>query len=414
MEIISYVGYAGRSYTDSRGSLGRRFGSWLSEKRKDRRGRKEARPFVSTGIVQVAREKAIAARPVRRTLTFQDFLTLLGRTVSLAEKNASALALSISSAAVVAGVLFGSAFFWNYTKDHTGRLPLAEVTSEVELLDSIMHSFAKEESVEYLSDGSLPDAEFGAGAAKLFSQPVTYRAYTVQSGDTISSITRKFGLKNISTIIGVNGIENVRLLVSGQKLKIPSIDGLVYSVQKENTLQGLSAKYKVSVEELLDVNELESANLTVGQKLFIPGARLSGDELLNAMGELFKCPLTSKFRYTSMFGPRPDPITGAKSFHTGVDMACPTGTPIYSSSTGTVAFVGYSNIFGNYIIVKHPNGYQTLYGHMSSTIAKKGQTVSQGTKLGLVGSTGYSTGSHLHFTVYKNGHLVDPMTVIKK
>ena len=133
MEIISYVGYASRSYTDSRGSLGRRFGSWLSEKRKDRRSRKEARPFVSTGIVQVAREKAIAARPVRRTLTFQDFLTFLGRTVSLAEKNASALALSISSAAVVAGVLFGSAFFWNYTKDHTGRLPLAEVTSELEL-----------------------------------------------------------------------------------------------------------------------------------------------------------------------------------------------------------------------------------------------------------------------------------------
>ena len=94
-------------------------------------------------------------------------------------------------------------------------------------------------------------------------------------------------------------------------------------------------------------------------------------------------------------------------------MACPTGTPIYAAMSGKVIHAGWSNIFGNYIIVDHGNGYQTLYGHMSKILARNGQRVSQGTRIGLVGSTGYSTGPHLHFTVYKNGKLVDPLTLLK-
>ena len=94
-------------------------------------------------------------------------------------------------------------------------------------------------------------------------------------------------------------------------------------------------------------------------------------------------------------------------------MACATGTPIYASKSGTVMFTGWSSIYGYHVILKHSDGYQTLYGHMSKIIAKKGQTVNQDTKIGLVGNTGYSTGSHLHFTVYKNSVPVDPFTVLK-
>ena len=89
------------------------------------------------------------------------------------------------------------------------------------------------------------------------------------------------------------------------------------------------------------------------------------------------------------------------------------GTPITAAASGTIAFTGVSPVFGNYVIIRHSNGYQSLYGHMSQIIAKKGQYVSQGTRIGLVGSTGYSTGPHLHFTVYKNGKLVDPMSLVK-
>lgn len=389
MEIISYVGYDNRNYRSGFDSSARHFIKHFAEH---------------------VHEKITDFRP-------KLILVKIGKTVSSVQKNAARISFVLAAAAVFFAAVFGGIRILKYFKEHTNPLVLQSESAEMEILDSLMKAFAKEETPEYLSDGSLvnlPENGNETDISKYFSQPVSYQTYTVKSGDTISGITRKFGLKNISTIIGINKIENVRLISAGTKLQIPSVDGLTYTVQSGNTLQGLSAKFNVSMEELLDVNELESASLQIGQKLFIPGARMESDDLLSALGELFKNPLHSKFRYTSMFGPRTDPISGAKSSHTGIDMACPSGTPIYSSSAGTVAFAGYSNIFGNYVIVKHANGYQTLYAHLSKITAKKGERVSQETKIGLVGSTGYSTGPHLHFTVYKNGKLVDPMTMIKK
>ena len=94
-------------------------------------------------------------------------------------------------------------------------------------------------------------------------------------------------------------------------------------------------------------------------------------------------------------------------------MACPEGTPIYAPLGGRVIASGWSNLYGNYLIIDHSNGYHTLYGHLSKKISRKGDYVAQGTKIGLVGSTGYSTGPHLHFTVYKNNSVIDPLTVLK-
>ena len=260
-----------------------------------------------------------------------------------------------------------------------------------------------------LEDGSVLSA-----SSIHFGEPVTFQTYTVKSGDSISTISRKFGLSNISTLIAVNDISNVRTLRSGQKLRIPSMDGLVYTVQSGDSLNSLSVKYHVSVEEILDANDLTSDTLARGMSLFIPGAKMDTMSLKKAMGELFVYPITAAWRLTSRFGPRKDPFTGVASSHTGIDMACPTGTPIRAALSGKVAYVGWSNVFGNYVIINHGNGYQTLYGHMSKTLVKKGQSVDQSTRVGLVGSTGYSTGPHLHFTVYKNGNLVDPMSLLKR
>lgn len=414
MEIISYVGYNNKNYKHGFEHYFRQIAYWLSEKRQNFSRGKEAKSSFKTGISTFPKENVVSARPRTRVLTFKDFLIANGKFVDSIERNAKKIAVTFISLATAFCFVFTASKIVSNAKNHANPLVFQDQASEMELLDSIMKSFASEDSTEYFADGFLVDSDFQTDISKILSEPVTFQTYTVKNGDTISGITRKFGLKNISTIIGINEIENVRLITSGTKLKIPSVDGLIYTVQSGNTLQGLSVKYNVSVEELLDVNELESADLKIGQKLFIPGARMTSDALLNALGELFKMPIYAKFRYSSMFGPRLDPITGAKSSHTGVDMACPQGTPIYSSSMGTVAFVGYSNIFGNYVIVNHANGYQTLYGHMSQILAKKGQKVSNDTKIGLVGSTGYSTGPHLHFTIYKNGRLVDPMTVLKK
>lgn len=260
-----------------------------------------------------------------------------------------------------------------------------------------------------LSDGISISAE-----DIVLGEPVTYSNYKVKSGDTIESITYKFGLRTISTLIAINDIKNVRTLRAGQKLLIPSQDGLIHKVTSGESLNSLSLKYRVSVEDILDTNDLTSDVLSIGQKLFIPGAKLDLDALRNAMGETFICPISAKWRLTSHFGRRIDPISGVPSSHTGIDMACPTGTTIKAAMSGSVIKAGWSNIYGYYVIIKHPNGYQSLYGHMTKYVVKTGQLVDQGTRIGYVGSTGYSTGPHLHFTVYKNAKRVDPLPLIKK
>lgn len=260
-----------------------------------------------------------------------------------------------------------------------------------------------------LSDGTVLSS-----ASVVFSEPVTFSTYTVKSGDTIGSITYGSGLRNISTLIAVNGIKNVRTIRAGQKLRIPSQDGLVHIVAAGDSLNALSVKYHVSVEELLDTNDLSGDVLTKGMELFIPGAKMDYTALKSAMGELFSYPLQSGcWRLTSLFGKRKDPITGAPSSHTGIDMAAPKGTTIKAAMSGKVVKAMYSPVYGNYIIIDHGNGYQTLYGHMTKYVVSRGQYVEQGQRVGYVGSTGYSTGPHLHFTVYKDGRLVDPLSLLK-
>ena len=282
-----------------------------------------------------------------------------------------------------------------------------------EYLNAAMSSFALD-SVFYDRDGNILSSDGTLTVSSLvIKEPVTYQTYTVRSGDTISGISKKFGLSNISTLIAVNNISNVRSLRSGQKLSIPSYDGLVHVVAAGETLSSIATKYNATVEDILDVNNLASETLQKGMSLFIPGARLDSESLQRAMGELFMYPIKATWRLSSRFGYRIDPIKNTPSSHTGIDLACPEGTSIYAAMSGTVAYTGFSSVYGNYVIIKHHDGYQTLYAHMSKIIAKKNDKVSQGTVIGLVGSTGYSTGPHLHFSVYKNGKLVDPLTVLK-
>lgn len=358
----------------------------------------------------VTRKVRIEAEP----FDFTEVLKKTGSLVTHIEDNLKKSGIAALSLVVFVLLCIVSVHVYSYF--HTTAYPVSfenNYDSEMKMLDKLMNSFALEETSEYSADGTLLDSKVEIDAERLFRKPVTFQTYRVQSGDTISGITKKFGLSNISTLIAVNDINNVRQLCAGQKLKIPSIDGLYYTVQKGNTLQGLSSRFGVTLEDILDVNELESSELSVGQILFIPGAKLDSAKLSQAMGELFKNPISARYRLTSKFGPRLDPITGARSNHTGIDMACAIGTPIVATASGKVTYSGVSPVFGNYVIINHGNGYQSLYGHMSLILAKKDQWVSQGTRIGLVGSTGYSTGPHLHFTVYKNGKLVDPLSLIK-
>jgi len=126
----------------------------------------------------------------------------------------------------------------------------------------------------------------------------------------------------------------------------------------------------------------------------------------------FICPLPSSYRLTSGYGNRIDPATGRDSFHKGIDMACAEGTAIKASNGGTIVATGYDNTYGNYVVIDHGNGYKTKYAHMKNVSVKDGSYVNQGQPLGTVGSTGYSTGPHLHFMVFKNGKEINPKTVL--
>ena len=361
--------------------------------------------------------KIFKAQKIKRPFSLKNCLKAVGSAVSAAEEfifsNSKSILFSLIAAVATFLFFTGVFLFVSNRKNYTGPLTLESGDSlDIENLNKLMSSFALEGIVDYDESGKINDSDITSAAQK-FTQPVSYQNYKVLRGDTIGGIAIKFGLTNISTLISVNDIVNVRQLAAGQRLKIPSIDGIFYTVKNGDSLNSIASRYKIKLSDLLDVNEISSEILVKGQQLFLPGVGMDQSALKNAMGDIFKLPVASKFRWTSPYGWRIDPIANVRSFHTGVDMACPSGTPVLAAMSGKVITTGVSRVYGNYVIIDHGNGYQTLYAHLSKIIAVKGQWVSQGTRIGLVGSTGYSTGPHLHFTVYKKGQLINPMTVLK-
>ena len=115
---------------------------------------------------------------------------------------------------------------------------------------------------------------------------------------------------------------------------------------------------------------------------------------------------------TSPYGYRYHPIDGAYRFHNGVDLAVAQGTPVYATKSGTVTTATFSSGYGYYVTINHGDGFSSLYGHMTHYTVSSGDYVNQGDLIGYVGSTGYSTGPHLHFTMFYNGATVNPMDYV--
>jgi murein DD-endopeptidase MepM/ murein hydrolase activator NlpD len=266
-----------------------------------------------------------------------------------------------------------------------------------------------------LAENAPPEGESviaGLLEPEAFSKPRTllYGSYRVQKGDIIGDIAEKFGL-NQDTLISSNGIKNTRLIQIGQELKIPNQDGILHKVQNGDTLAALGEKYQSSAEAIQTANELFSETIRPGTVLFIPGARLDWIRLQEINGDLFLWPVPGYI--TSPYGYRRSPFTGLRQFHSGLDIGSPMGTPIRAAMSGRVSAAGWDDGFGNYVVVSHHSGYRTLYAHMSVIRVKAGAYVGTGERIGDVGSTGRSTGPHLHFTVYKNGVTVNPRALMK-
>lgn len=267
-------------------------------------------------------------------------------------------------------------------------------------------------SAAILLDALSPAADDLADAIAVPELPMTLRmaTYTVARNDTLDAISRRYGLR-MDTLISVNGLGDARRIIAGSTLKVPNIDGVVYTVRKGESLAGIAAAKGISVIDIVDANDLASQTIQPGQSLFIPGARLSSYDLKKALGQLVIWPISG--RISSSFGYRPNPFTGVRQFHNGLDIVGPLDSRVKAAMDGKVAETGYSAVFGNFVILSHPEGYQTLYAHLNKISVKSGASISQGSTVGLLGSTGYSTGPHLHFGVFKRGAPIDPLKLLK-
>lgn len=267
--------------------------------------------------------------------------------------------------------------------------------------------------------------------------------YKVQRGESIYSIAAYFSI-SADTILSFNKISEKEIR-PGTTLEIPPVDGVYYEVRKGDTLRKLADKYKVELDDITLFNGLlENENLAVGDEVFIPGAKPEKKEAKKTLtknrtvassktviGSVTDPVLGNLSKYIKNFGrgstaqksklsdlkkyaslPKypgyyimPAPGTGRTQTvhgHNGSDFAGKIGTPVLAAAGGTVRVAkssGYNFGYGNYIIVTHANGSETVYAHLSRVLVSQGQTVGQGTQIGAIGSSGNSTGPHLHFEI---------------
>jgi murein DD-endopeptidase MepM/ murein hydrolase activator NlpD len=236
-----------------------------------------------------------------------------------------------------------------------------------------------------------------------------FTAYKVARGDTLSDIADNFDV-SLDTVVSFNGIKNARSLQPGTLLKIPSMSGILYTAKAGDSASSVAAANGISADRVIEANGLMSDSLESGRRVFLPDAKLASFTLREISGDLFMWP--ARAWISDWYGWRKDPFSGARSFHTGIDIGVDTGTPVRAAMEGRVSETGYNSSFGNYILINHHAGWMTLYGHLQSISVKEGQRVDSGQRIAYSGNTGYSTGPHLHFSVYKNGRTVNPYNVL--
>jgi len=310
-------------------------------------------------------------------------------------------------------------------------------------------------------DVRLPDFPLYAGGLPLYQQTDIVRQadpfttipdrprrgvieYTVQTGDTLFGIANRFGISpesilwnNEATLKNEAGNLDPHKILPGTVLLIPPVGGVIHVIQDGDTLESIAAQYKVAVDAIVVDgaqwnNLLEGRLPAVGGTLIVPGGQkeFKGWELpkavvrsngnaggvVPALGQCasvtggglvgsntFAWPVNSHWVSGYPFS----------AWHPGLDLAGRLGDPVFAADSGFVVYAGWSNVgYGNLIVVDHANGWQTWYAHLSQIYVTCGQNVFQGTTIGAVGSTGNSSGPHLHFETRFQGDLPNPFNVL--
>ncbi|OGO53489.1 MAG: hypothetical protein A2V84_08680 [Chloroflexi bacterium RBG_16_70_13] len=252
------------------------------------------------------------------------------------------------------------------------------------------------------------------------------RTHTVQAGDTLTGIASRYGV-TMMTVWWANKLTSKDDLHVGQKLVIPPMNGLVITVKVGDTLASLAAKYKVDAADVLAVNELEDPNLIIGQTLVLPdaaGAPIPTPKpVARSSGGSGGAPRSGGGPSTYGGGAFSWPVAGGGNYisrgfiygHYGLDIAADYGTRVAAAAAGQVIFAGWRNNGGGYQVwIALGSGLYSTYNHMSAVTVSSGESVAEGEQVGRVGSSGRSTGPHLHFEVWvgeiwNGGYRVNPL-----
>ncbi|MBP6855289.1 MAG: M23 family metallopeptidase [Candidatus Pacebacteria bacterium] len=234
--------------------------------------------------------------------------------------------------------------------------------------------------------------------------------YVVRSGDSIGAIAEMYGV-SANTIMWANDLKKGDSLKEGQMLTILPITGVRHVVKKGETISSIAKNFNADAKEIAQFNGIiETASLSTGEILLIPDGEIAAPKVTKTAKTSSSGSKKEKTWGTSapeQKGYYIRPLSGGRKSQglhgfNGIDIAAPVGTPIYASASGTVIVSrsgGWGGGYGSYVVIKHSNGTQTLYAHMSKVSVPLGATVTQGQVIGAVGNTGRSTGPHLHFEI---------------
>lgn len=232
----------------------------------------------------------------------------------------------------------------------------------------------------------------------------------IEEGDNYWGLAKEHGL-NIDSLIGYNlDMQHLNAYI-GRVLLVGNQVGTLHQVQAGESIGSIEKDYGVEAGSLRAANKLGWFGLAPGEVLFIPKAtprQLTPEmEVLFANRRFFRSPLAGK--YTSLLGVRTDPFTGDYKVHNGVDIKAAFNSLVAAAADGKVTSAGWNGGFGKAVVIEHANGFRTLYGHLNAILVKPGQQVKQYQFIGKVGMTGRTTGAHLHFSIWKDGKLQNPL-----
>ncbi|OGN01073.1 MAG: hypothetical protein A3I26_02370 [Candidatus Yanofskybacteria bacterium RIFCSPLOWO2_02_FULL_43_10] len=229
--------------------------------------------------------------------------------------------------------------------------------------------------------------------------------YTVQPGDLLSFIASDYGV-SVDSIIWANNLANANSIRPDQVLRIPPVSGVIHKVKTGDTIASIAKKYGAPIDKILAFNDLkEGESLDINMEIIVPDGHINS---VNVAKSGAQSAVAKRFSYLPDLGdyfmiPTQGRISQGLHGRNGVDKANYCGTPVYAAADGSITTadaVGYNGGFGQFIKIAHPNGTETLYSHLSKINVVLGQTVAKGQLIGLMGSTGRSTGCHLHFEVH--------------